>query len=368
MDNKKILLVCASFYPVNSPRSFRATGLAKEFARQDHLVTVITPKTRGLHDEFEKNHNLTIKDLGRRKWKSVIVKGRGINRLIRRFLFRFPMLLFEYPNIELLWMVKKVLKYESGYDLLVSIAVPYPVHWGVAAIRSSSHPITKVWVADCGDPYVGDRTDSFRKPFYFKYIEKWFCRKTNYITVPIEAAKSAYFQEFHDKIRVIPQGFELGIIKIPDFKKIFDYPIFAYAGGFIPGKRDPKPFLSILSKCNKSFRFVIYTSHKNILIPYKKILGDKLEIREYIPREELLKALSAMDFLVNLDNNTNTQLPSKLIDYAITGRPVLNVTANFNTAVLTEFLDGNYNRKMKLECLDNYDIRLVAAKFIQLCS
>ena len=39
---KKILLVSNGFYPEISPRSYRATELAKEFYRQGHEVTVIT--------------------------------------------------------------------------------------------------------------------------------------------------------------------------------------------------------------------------------------------------------------------------------------------------------------------------------------
>jgi len=36
MERKKILIVSASFYPENSPHSFRTTELTKEFARQQH--------------------------------------------------------------------------------------------------------------------------------------------------------------------------------------------------------------------------------------------------------------------------------------------------------------------------------------------
>ena len=65
----------------------------------------------------------------------------------------------------------------------------------------------KKWIADCGDPFMGAKLETFRKPFYFKYFEKDFCRKADYITVPAEGAKKAYYSEFLGKIRVIPQGF-----------------------------------------------------------------------------------------------------------------------------------------------------------------
>ena len=91
--------------------------------------------------------------------------------------------------------------HETGYDLLISVAVPYPIHWGIARIRTKGNKMGKIWVADCGDPYYGCKTDSFKKMFYFKYIEKWFCRKTDYISVP----KSNGYQSLHTGLtNIIP--------------------------------------------------------------------------------------------------------------------------------------------------------------------
>ena len=44
MDNKRILIVGRTFFPEQSPRSFRTTELAKEFARQGHQVEVLLPQ------------------------------------------------------------------------------------------------------------------------------------------------------------------------------------------------------------------------------------------------------------------------------------------------------------------------------------
>jgi len=363
---KKILIVSGRFYPAISPRAYRATELAKELARQGHEVTVCFPTEGRDYSPYEIENNLKIINLGPLKWKGIRLKGRSIELSIRRAIRRGLQLLLEWPVIEIMFKVAKKLKHENGFDLLISIAVPHPIHWGVAMARKNDKKIADCWIADCGDPYMGDTTDSFRKIFYFKYVEKWFCRKADFITIPFEGARSAYYPEFHDKIRIIPQGYQLDNLNIPEYKKVFDYPVFAYAGTFIPGKRDPGPMLNFLSTCYMEFRFVVYTSQPGILTPFKGILGEKLEIRESTQREELLVSLSEMDFLINLDNNTHTQLPSKLIDYAITGRPVLNITSKTDFSDLLEFLNGNYRSKMDLESPMNYDIRVVAKKFTRL--
>ncbi len=366
MEKRRILIVSGAFLPDISPRSYRTTELAKELARQGHDVTVIIPLNGHNYHSFEKEHELKIKSIGTLKWKDIKLKGGKIELLFRRVLKRVLKMVFEWPDIELAFKVHEALKTESNYDILISVAVPYPIHWGVASIVGNNREITRCWIADCGDPYMGDTTDSFRKLFYFKYVEKWFCRRADYITVPFKGAVNAYYPEFHNKIRIIPQGFSLDNLSLSDTPKVNDYPIFAYAGGFIPGKRDPGQMLKFLEGWKEDFRFIVFTSQDGLLADARDKLGCKLEIRPFIPRAELLVILSEMDFLVNFDNNVTTQLPSKLIDYAITGRPVLNITKDDDFIGLAQFLEGDYSKRMILEKPENYDIRHIARQFVNL--
>ena len=367
MCKLKILVVSATFYPLNSPRANRTTELVKELAGQGHDVTVLTPKENQYHLPFEEKHRVTIKHLGNRKWKGFSIRDKGLMRFFDRARIRFFMLLFEYPDIELMGMVKKMLKKENGYDLLISIAVPFPVHWGVAAVRSKSHPIAKVWAADCGDPFMGDKADSFKKLFYFKYIEQWFCRKTDYITVPTVGSVDAYYPEFRDKIKIIPQGFNFEDIKI--FRGIVknEVPTFGYAGGFIPGVRDPRALLDFLCQYEHPFKFIIYTNRTDLILPYIAASKNRIELKAYIPREKLLFELSTMDFLLNINNGTTVQTPSKLIDYALTGRPVLSIDkGTLDTIIIEQFLRGDYSDQFAIGDIEQYNIKNVARRFITL--
>lgn len=366
MESKSILIISASFYPEISPRAFRTTELAKELSRQGHNVTIYIPFYANDYTSFASEHQLTIKNIGGLKWKDRVLKGGKIQFILRRAMRRVLKMLFEWPDIEFAFRVNKVLQRERNYDILISIAVPYPIHWGVALAKGKTSDIAKCWIADCGDPYMGDIMDSFRKLFYFKYIEKWFCKKADFITVPFPGAISAYYPEFHDKIRIIPQGFNLNELNLPPYQKLLPYPTFAYAGGFIPGKRDPQLLLEFLAGLKEKFKFIIYTSQVEVLYNAKKILGEKLEIRSLIPRADLLSELSRMDFLINFDNNVKTQLPSKLIDYSITGRPVLNIKKDDDFSVLLRFFENDYSRKMDLEPLETYNIKSIAKQFVDL--
>src|SRR5690606_30622624 len=103
----------------------------------------------------------------------------------------------------------------------------------------------KNWIADCGDPFMGNK---FRtRAFYFKYVEKWFCRKADFLSVPIEGAIQAYYPEFKEKIKVIPQGFNFKDFAIPESVPNNPLPTFIYAGTFYPGLRDPTSFLEYLA-------------------------------------------------------------------------------------------------------------------------
>lgn len=364
---KKILIVSRVFYPHNSPRSFRATELAKEFARMGHEVTVLTPKDEKYHPAFEKEFGLTIKDLGTPRWKTPNFGNSRIGYFLNRASIRLLSLAAEYPDIELMFLTAKALKKENAHDLLISIAVPYPIHWGVAKVWKKNQSIAKTWLADCGDPYMGCQTDSFRKWFYWAWVEKWFMRKADYITIPVETARNAYYPEFQKKIRVIPQGFKMEATKNDTYTPN-EIPTFAYAGGLIPNSRDPRPFMDYLSTLADDYRFYIYTNNRPLVESYKPELKEKLIISDFIPREELLQKLTRMDFLVNFDNNTETAVPSKLIDYALINRPVLNIQRNIDAQNIDKFMKGDYTGKMKLPGIEMYRIENVCRAFLTLLS
>jgi glycosyltransferase involved in cell wall biosynthesis len=369
MESKKILIVSHSFYPQNSPRSYRTTELAKEFARQGHKVTVLIPELTPEQTDFCKREGLKAKTLGRLRWKSPDFGSSKAGFLLTRAAHRILSLGFEYPYIEVMFLVNRALKKENGYDLLISIAVPYPIHWGVTWARKKKHRIAQTWVADCGDPYMGCVTDSFKKLFYFKYIEKWFMRRADFISIPVETAKAAYYTEFHKKIKVIPQGFKITPMVAPGVKYDKATPRFAYAGSFIPGIRDPRQFLDFLTSLkNTDYTFYIFTNKPDLVKGYTSQSNSKIIVNGFIPRDELLPFLAQMDFLVNFDNNTKTAVPSKLIDYAITGKPVLNIENPLVPDRIINFLRGDYSHALEMPDIDRYRIENVCGQFITLAT
>jgi hypothetical protein len=97
------------------------------------------------------------------------------------------------------------------------------------------------------------------------------------------------------------------------------------------------------------------------------MLGKKLEIRRYIPRNELLEVLGKMDFVINLESINKFQKSSKLIDYALVQRPILSIKPlDIDKIALKEFLIGNYEKQRIIDDIEQYNIKNIVNKFINL--
>ena len=270
MDKKKVLIISSVFFPRNSPRAHRTTELAIELSKQGHFVTVFALLGDYNYSDFEKKYRLTVRDLGDMNFVTLNSDGKEmkLNFFKKAFIKFGGKKFFEFPDIELSYKVFKVLKCNrQQFDLLITIAVPFPIHWGAAYAKNRVNVFPKVWVADCGDPYMGN--PAHNHPCYFKYVEKWFSRKVDYISIPTKNAIQAYYPEFHSKIKIIPQG-----VNLDKFQSLLNYtkntvPTFVYAGAFYKKIRDPRPFLEYLCNIEDDFLFVIFTKSNSLIEEFK---------------------------------------------------------------------------------------------------
>lgn len=360
----KILIVSGAFFPNNSPRSFRTTELVKELSNRGHEITLYIPKTDFDYSDFLANYHVKInffeRTIERRKFVGISIVDRIIFRLLNQFC--------AYPTSAEYFPIYKAVCKESGYDLLITIAVPHSIHWVFGKLYAKGIKAAKTWIADCGDPFMLVQSVSYRPPFYFKPLEVKWCKQCDYISVPTETSYLGYYPEYRDKIRVIPQGFNFDAVKMLEYKKN-PVPTFAYAGSFIPGRRDPRKLFGYLASIDRPFKFLIYgTSDKSRWADILSRIEGKVIFEKPLPRAELLPKLSQMDFLINIGNGTNVQTPSKLIDYTLTKRPILTIETNdIKENVLNEFFEGNYSHKDADIDISKYDIHNVVDSFLNLC-
>ena len=373
MKPLKIIILSGMIFPQNSPRSFRATELACGFAKQGNDVTLYSVLGDYDYSSFEKETGVQVKGMGSSPFGNLNSDNEFLSdsKLFWAFkgvLTRLFYNIIDYPRVEFFFKTIRVLKSESNFDYLITVAHPFGLHWGAAYFKKYiSKNKFKVWTSDCGDPFMGD-PDVNRKKVFLEPIEKFWCGLTDFITIPVKAAKTGYYKEFWDKINIIPQGIDFKKAKLLKYKKN-DIPTFLYSGVVYPGMRDPSIFLEYLCKIQQNFKLIVYVPDDAIFGEFKERLGDKLEIRNYIPRLDLIKILSSMDFILNFKNTSEVQQPSKLIDYGLSKRPIIEISSLFSEKekiVFEQFLREDYQFQREIDDFSQFEITNVCDKFIEL--
>ncbi|QDP41458.1 glycosyltransferase family protein [Radiobacillus deserti] len=361
---KKVLIITHWYYPRNVPRAFRARALVNELKQKGYSVDLLVGDYKQL--------------ISNNEYDEEMLKSRGVSNKRAR----------SFSNNKLFYLIKNIINYFIGerflltcgrfiykgidttsYDAIISIGLPFYIHL-VTALKIKRHRKgDKIYIADWSDPFYGVK-DVKLAP-YFKKIQKFICSQFDYNIIPTSRAVN-YFKKYtnEDKIRVIPQGFNFNEVTLLDYKKN-KVVTFGYAGIFYKEIRNPGPLLEFLSKLNVDFIFVLYTVthgpiYNEILLKYKKVMGDRLQIHDLIPRTECITRLSGMDFLINIENITTSQIPSKLIDYTLARRPIISFKHDdIPEEKIKAFIQGDYVGKTNID-ISKYNIKEVCKQFIDL--
>lgn len=338
---KNIMVVSGFFAPERTPRAFRTEELIKELLRRGDFVTGILPpyaRTTGKLDII-----------------NVAPVGDGKSRL--------NTILYVYNYVKKILAAYRIRK----SDVVFSIGLPFYIHLAVA-LSLMFFRRKAVTIADCSDPYYDN--SGYKRLVVRKWLEKLVLRRFDYVAIPMEEARESYaYYGIDDRIRIIPQGFAITQIADDAYRKN-PVPMFCFAGVLYEKIRNPRYFLDYLLQVKQDFIFVVYALPDaftmSLLKDYKAKLGDRLEIREPLPREELIHVMATMEFVVNFDNENSNQKPSKLIDYAMSKRPILSFNSRtFKADAFEEFLHGDYTQREQID-LSQYDIRTVVDKFEEL--
>jgi hypothetical protein len=368
----RVVILAGNFYPEIHPRSFRATELAREFVRQGHDVTVVCCRNIEGFDykAFEKSENINIQRIDVYKGDKiaeVTAQKRTWLFKLKRFIigYFFSGNLFRYgaeisQKLADLGCMKEA-------DMVISMSTPFSDHYGLAKYIKN-HGKNFVAIADSGDPFYYSKQSN--RAIWFKYIEKWVYTCFDYLTIPTENAIPLYAPLTNrNKIRIIPQGFNMRNLKLYEGKR--ENPIkFAYAGVFYWDIRNPEFLFSYLNDLDLEYRFYIFMRYNDktfdeILNKYPN-LKEKVVVRLSVPHDELIYELSTMHFLINVENISNTQMPSKLIDYGMTGRPIFSCNSNsFIKEQLQNFINGDYSSRYQVD-VKKYDIERIVNQFKEL--
>ena len=340
---KKILIVTHQYLPHVSPRTTRWKLLVDELITKGHKVTILT----GMYPDFDKNNieilyfgnknNINIVSNLRAKSKQVS-SGDSIKKVffgILKKIYRFFINYLAWPDYSMYWLYqiyKNRSHISKDYDVIISVSLPFSSHIAAYLINKK---VKKHWIMDIGDPFSLKVDAPENNRFLYsglnkRYEKKFYSLADNILFTHLDALSN------HKKFFDIPSNKLIVANPISNFDKdlfnnalSYDYstrPIkISYFGIFTKGVRSPNSFLELVKK-NNEFVFSWYVNEDSEkTIKSCDINDDKHSFYSHVPREEAQQLMvNSAHCLLSIGNKNPNQIPSKVIEYLATGKPIIH--------------------------------------------
>lgn len=391
------LIISYSYAPVLNPRAFRWQAIAEHWAARGDHVDVICAWKPGLAPSEVRGgvhvHRVAFSAMERiraRLGKSDLPLpepptgapppgARGPARMLRplvKWVHDQIWTRVYWPDAACLWHFPARgralgLLRRHVYTTVISVSPVFTAHT-VGYGAKLRHP-GAAWLMDIGDPFCFLQEEPANNLRLYGRLNCWYerraFRRADAISVTTESTRQRYtalFPESGHKIRVIPpllpavlaplgpappdvfavpeEGAtavaapEAQIASAPKTRLVFVgrlyrhirrpdnlLRLFAALIAADPGQRLELHFVGDVDDCRDSFA------------PYHHLLGRRVFLHGTVSRERAYHAMAQADILVNLGNVTPYQLPSKVVEYAATGKPVLHLAVSAEDSSLAFF-------------------------------
>lgn len=364
---KRSYLILTYFYtPAISARAFRWSALAERWASQGHHVDVISRLERDRPAEEQLNGvnvfrvNSMLHELARRVVRPHVstapIETSTPSRCIMkaaRWVYREIWLNLYWPDYGFLWYgpalrKARYLATTHNYDVLISVSPLFTSHLVGEQVSREFNPCC--WLVDCGDPFSLQEIEPHNNIRLYRLlnekVERRILKKASAVTVTTEPTKEMYLSHFPEsagKVEVIPPLLSIPLSLSPHLAASSDGRIrLAYAGLLYPETRPPDFLLKLLagllehSDLRERLELHLYGDIRLVhasFKPFKHLIEQgSIILHGMSDRSVVVRAMEEADVLVNIGNKTAYQLPSKTIEYASTGKPILNLIQLENDA------------------------------------
>jgi len=358
MTNKpRILLVSHQFTPLVSPRTTRWAILCEELAERGYDVTVVTGTKQGK----QSSNKYKVIYFGSKRVGSLIEKTRRAsstsekNNLVKKCFFYILKKIYRlfyrtlaWPDYSMFWFfsVRRNIKNIPEYDLIISVSLPFTSHLVAYSINKK---LGKKWIMDIGDPFTLKKDAPENNKYLFsllnKYFEKKFYQSANKVVFTHEESlmyHNNYFPILDGKSTVLPPVFSINENTLTENFDFSKHPLkFAYFGVLTFGVRTPHNFLAffdILELNGVELHWYMNEDSKKMVKDASSTSINNI-FHDMVPRKEALSLmLSEYHALLNIGNTNPFQLPSKVIEYISTGKPIIHFSEINNDS--TELILG----------------------------
>ena len=339
----KYLIVTHQFLPHVSPRTTRWKLLVDELVSLGHEVTVLTGTKQHSQDS-----NIEIIFVGNSRASNVVVSLRNqsnsldsenrIKSIIFKLLkkvYRFVIRNFAWPDYTMFWLisvfrVRKKLNLE--YDVLVTVSLPFSSHIAGYLINKK---IGKPWIMDVGDPFTLKTTAPENNSFLYgrlnKNYEMKFYQQASKVLFTHDDARKIHIKEFQINPSITAVGQPISKFREHLYEQTKNYNYtnndikFGYFGIFTHGVRTPVNFINFLDKFQNYEMHWYINSDSESILQKNNLNSSKHIFNSHVARDEALQLMTkAFHCLVSIGNLNPNQIPSKVIEYIATGKPVIH--------------------------------------------
>ena len=338
-----VLIVTHQFIPHVSPRTTRWKLIVDELISRGHNVTIITGTKQALQTENYKTifvgnsrASKVVNDL-RTQSNNIDPNNKFKDKLLKflKIVYRFVVRNLAWPDYSMLWLIsvfKEKNKYKVDYDLIISVSLPFSSHIAAYLINKK---INKPWIMDIGDPFSlkvsAPENNGLLYSGLNRYTEKKFYKLANQILFTHEDVKKAHEEEFEIDSQKTIIGQPISKFDPTLYKQTQEYDYskkiikFGYFGIFTKGVRTPNNFYKFLDSFNNYEMHWYVNQDSEEILKKENYNKTKNFFFSQVSRDEALHLMvSSFHCLVSVGNLNPNQIPSKVIEYVATGKPVVH--------------------------------------------
>lgn len=372
----RIVIVSHGYAPALNARAFRWAALAEYWAKRGHDVHVVTVRLQGAAADSIVNgvnvhrvgfHLDQIGVAARQAGHGATTgggaaSGRGLKGIFLRVAVRAAKWIHDitwkkiyWPDYAALWIPAAAGKAGELFrdhpdSVVISVSLPFSGH--VAAYRAGAAEHKGAWIVDTGDPFSFMTETPTNNHLLYRRLnfaaDRRIVSLATAVTVTSDHTRTEYVRLFGqaEKIRVIPPMLSVGRPELTR-SAVSVKDRLVYIGTLNRRIRNPDRLLALFGALcamnsipDLELHFYGETGDCSAnLSALEDHVSSRVHVHGLVEREEALRATTDALAVVNIGNSTHFQLPSKLVEYARAGRPILNLASGPRDSSV-EFLNG----------------------------
>lgn len=346
----RLLIITTPFFPDADANSHCVQNLLPALSAQGHTVEVLAcapERIKETHWEGYRVHSAVCPSLmplrqARQRYGAFQLCRNIVHKLDNHVRMAFkPQYRRQEVIVEAYRVLCKALKRLNApahYDAI--IATFFPLEAAMAAERVGGIP----WYIYQLDAYI----DNFTLPKEWKQDReqlqtRLFSAANGSFTTPV-LLKDQWMQPYAESGKAIAVEFpcvvESGACKPYQQWETRHTTHCAYVGTLYPVLRSPEYLVSLMARMGCGDIGLYFFGLRQELVlqagDYTQA-KDSIVCRGVVGMEDAAGVLASADFLINIDNKASNQVPSKIFDYMSTGKPIINLYYNEDSAALEYF-------------------------------